>query len=97
MNKNAFRAQLQHMLPELTRLRIWFFLGVIAVLYGFIMWRISVLAGAEPDATAIAAQAHTTSKPHIDEALVEKVKQLEDNNVTVHALFDQARKNPFRE
>ena len=89
--------QLQQVLGSLFRLRVVLFVLLLSMLYGFIIWRVQTLATAQPDAAAVASQTSATSKPHIDQALVDKVKQLEDTNVTVQALFDQARKNPFRE
>ncbi len=95
MNKNQI--QLLRLWQTLTRMRVALFVLVVVVLYGFIVWRIQVLTVAQPDAAAIAEQAHASNEPHIDPALVSKIEQLKDTNVSVQALFDQARQNPFRE
>jgi hypothetical protein len=97
MNENPLQKQLEQSWQGLIRLRVVLFLVVLVMLYGFIVWRIETLSTAEPDAAAVATQTKATSKPHLDQALVDKINQLESTNVTVKALFDQARKNPFRE
>lgn len=97
MNKNELRGQLRQTFQAVQHLRIILFLLLLILLYGFISWRIYTLADAQPDAETIASQTRATSQPHIDPALVDKIKQLEDNSITVQALFDEARQNPFRE
>lgn len=97
MNNNALHAQLYQVWQLLVRLRVIIFVVFVAVLYGLIAMRIQTLSSVEPSAEAVASQSRATSKPTIDAAIVEKVQQLEDRNVTVKVLFDQARKNPFRE
>jgi hypothetical protein len=97
MNTKEAQGQLQHAWQVALHLRIILFLVLLVILYAFIGWRISTLANAEPDSTAIAAKASKTSTPYIDKKVVEKIRTLEDNSVTVQTLFDQARQNPFRE
>lgn len=97
MNIKALQNQLQGRWRSTLRLRILLSLILLVVLYGFIAWRISTLTNAQPDEATVASKLKTTSTPHIDQAVVDKIKQLEDNSVNVQTLFDQARQNPFRE
>jgi hypothetical protein len=97
MNKKSLQGQLQQTWQLTLHLRIVLFLVLLIGLYSFIGWRITTLANAEPDTTAVGLKTEKTSTPHIDQAVVDKVKQLEDNSVNVQTLFDQARQNPFRE
>ncbi|HUB93228.1 MAG TPA: hypothetical protein VMB52_01880 [Verrucomicrobiae bacterium] len=73
---------------------LMFFLAV-ALLYGFILWRINVYSNVPASQnntdTTVAAQ------PHIDQAVVGKLQTLQDNSVSVQALFNEARQNPFQE
>jgi hypothetical protein len=57
------------------------------------------LSTAQPDPVAVttAEQAKQQTTPHIDPAIVQKIKQLNDNSVSAHALFNQSRQNPFGE
>ncbi len=67
----------------------------IAAMYGFIVYRISVLSSIAPDTSAVTVS--STKAPHIDPAVVQKINELQDNSVNVQTLFDQARQNPFQE
>ena|SRR5687767_3747910 len=97
MNVKTLQNQLQQRWRSTLRLRILLFLILLVVLYGFIAWRISTLTNVQPDETAVNSKLKMTSTPRIDQAVVDKIKRLEDNSVNVQTLFDQARQNPFRE
>jgi hypothetical protein len=75
------------------------FLAILAFLgiYGFLVTRISTLVQGEPNATAVSEQQKTITPPKIDQESIDKMLQLEDQNVEVKSLFDQARDNPFNE
>jgi hypothetical protein len=74
---------------------ILFFLLLVAV-YGFILLRINSLSNAQPDSSAVSTQAQTVAIPHIDPTVVQQIQNLQDNSVSVQALFNQARTNPFQ-
>jgi hypothetical protein len=97
MKKNELHGNFQHTLQVVMHMRIILFMLVLILLYGFIGWRIHSLANAKPGLAAVEAETKATSKPSIDPALVDKIKQLEDNSVNVKSLFDEARQNPFQE
>jgi hypothetical protein len=40
---------------------------------------------------------NTVQRPQIDERTVDRIQQLEDRNVEIRSLFEQARDNPFSE
>lgn len=75
------------------------FLALLIVLlaYSFLVWRVNRLASIEPsqadEATAIAKN----QVPKIDEKAISNIQSLEKNSSDVHALFSEARKNPFQE
>lgn len=71
-----------------------FFLAVTS-LYGYIIWRINTLSNIPPSQSEETAQ--TTAQPHIDQDTIAKIQGLQDNSVSVKALFDSARQNPFQE
>jgi hypothetical protein len=78
--------------------RLPIFFCCLLAIYGTVIWQARSLARAEPGAAAIASQSATApTNPHIDQATVDKIKQLQDNSVDVRALFDQARQSPFQE
>jgi len=73
------------------------FVAILAVLlaYIFVVWQISHLATAEPDQSEQASV--STKMPKIDQNAINQIQSLEQNNTQVHALFNQARNNPFQE
>lgn len=81
----------------LNRSRAFLFFLSVALLYGFIIWRVNVLASAEPTADEQSSAKKFVSTPRIDENVVKKMYSLQDNSVRVQTLFEDARNNPFNE
>jgi hypothetical protein len=75
------------------------FLSVVGILlvYSFLVLRISTLSQAEPNEDQIAEQANTVKRLRIDQSSIDKIEQLEDQNIAVQALFQDARNNPFQD
>jgi hypothetical protein len=69
----------------------------IALIYIFIVYRVQVLNNAEPNDTDVTNQSRTAQVPHIDPKVLDQLQSLQDNSVSVQALFDEARANPFQE
>lgn len=83
----------------LKKVRKYFvFIFIIAILgiYGFLVFQIGELSRAEPDEDKITEQLKTAVRPKIDEESIKKIRQLEDQNISVKSLFEQARENPFQ-
>ena len=72
------------------------FLVFVALLYGFVFLRINNLSSAQPTADAVSSQVKAAQLPHIDQTVVNQLQSLQDNSVSVQALFNQARSNPFQ-
>lgn len=79
---------------KLSKYTVLLFILFIAIIYGFVLYRVSTLSSAEPTSDAISTQAKT---PHIDKKVVGRLKELKDNSVNVQTLFNDARNNPFHE
>lgn len=69
----------------------------LALIYGFVLYRVQVLNASEPDPAAVTTQSQTASVPHIDPAVINQLQKLQDNSVTVQTLFNDGRSNPFQE
>lgn len=80
---------------EARRYRVLIFILCIALLYGFIVWRISVYSDAPTNQTE--ENARLAAQPHIDPTTVQKMQELQNNSVSVQSLFNQARQDPFQE
>lgn len=87
-------------LPVLKGLKkyvVFIFILVVLVIYGYLVFHINTLASQEPNDDAIAERLKTVQRPRIDEDALNKIQQLEDQNIQVQSLFQEARDNPFAE
>ena len=67
------------------------------IIYGALVLEINHLSGAEPTQAQLDAKLKTVQRPTIDQPTLDKIQQLQDQNIQVQTLFDQARQNPFAE
>lgn len=99
-NRNASLSRLvvpfRRVARRLRRYSLFAFIVFVIGLYGFVLLRINELAGTEPTTEAVSQQVKAAKVPRIDEAVVRQLQSLQDNSVSVQALFDQARSNPFQ-
>ncbi|MBA3758478.1 hypothetical protein H0X10_02510 [Candidatus Saccharibacteria bacterium] len=86
--------------PALSKLKRYlgfiFIIGVLG-LYSYLVFHINTLAQQEPDESAITERLKTVQRPKIDQDALDKIEQLEGQNIQVQTLFKQARDNPFAE
>lgn len=73
------------------------FVLVVFLIFSFFVFRINQINNLEPTATEIEEKLQTVQRPKIDKAVLDKIEQLQGQNIEVRSLFDQARKNPFSE
>jgi hypothetical protein len=95
-NVKSLPVLLEAVLHRLGRYAIILFLLLLVAVYGFVLLRINTLSNAQPSSTAVAAQIKSVTIPHIDPTVVQQIQNLQDNSVSVQALFNQARTNPFQ-
>lgn len=77
-------------------IRFLYFVFFISVCI-FLVFQINRYAGVEPTDQEINDKLETIQRPHIDQDSITKIQQLQDQNVEVQSLFQQARDNPFSE
>jgi len=73
-----------------------FFIFLLLVC-AFLVFQINKFASVEPSEDAVTSKLQDISRPHIDQSAITKIQQLQDQNVQVKTLFQQARDNPFSE
>lgn len=80
-------------------IRYRFIIGLVLVvgLYSWLVLEINVLTRLEPTDEQLTEKLQTIKRPKIDQDVVNKINQLQDNSVQVQTLFKQARDNPFQE
>lgn len=81
---------------KLRRYSLLLFFVIVAMIYGFLLLRITTLSNQQPTEADISNQINSSQIPHIDKSVVKQLQSLEDNSVSVQALFNQARSNPFQ-
>ena len=69
----------------------------LALIFGFLIASINNYSKLEPTEEAVTEKLTTVQRPKIDENALNKIQQLEDQNIEVQTLFKQARDNPFSE
>ena len=79
------------------RYKVIVFISLIIGVYGYIVFTISMVSNAQPTADQISKETNPIKTTKIDPKIVQQLKQLQDNSVSVRALFDEARNNPFQE
>ncbi|GAC1499702.1 MAG: hypothetical protein NVS1B10_02690 [Candidatus Saccharimonadales bacterium] len=83
-------------IAKFVRYNLIIFIVFILALYGFLALRIKTLSDTMPTADAVNSQVKAAQVPHIDKDIVTQLESLQDNSVSVKALFDEARSNPFQ-
>ena len=82
--------------------KVFRYLGVMFIvlsmgMYSFLVFRINTLVNSEPSEDAITEKLQTVQRPRIDQSVVDKIQQLQDNSTEAKTLFQAARDNPFHE
>ncbi|MCA9330473.1 hypothetical protein KC957_00340 [Candidatus Saccharibacteria bacterium] len=95
--KPSISEQLKPAVQFVTKYKKFLFGLVVLLILTFLVFRINQLSSAEPSEAAIDEKLQTVTRPKIDQSILDRIQQLQDQNVEVKALFDQARNNPFNE
>ncbi len=80
----------------LRKYKLFILFMFISLIYLFLVFRINVLTGKEPSDSDLNNKLQTVSRPRIDQTVINKIQELQDNSVQVKTLFNHARKNPFQ-
>lgn len=88
--------KLQPLINFLQKDSVSIFLAIVAVIFGFLIWRIGSLAGAEPSQDALDEKLLSVVRPRIDQDSIDKIKALQAQNVDIQSYFVD-RNNPFQE
>ncbi|HSX52893.1 MAG TPA: hypothetical protein VLF90_00780 [Patescibacteria group bacterium] len=97
LDLKTIKAKLPELWQLLRRYRVLIFIVILFSIYSILVYRINVLNNQTPSQDDITAKLKTSQSPKIDQSVVDKIKQLQDNSVDVQSLFNQARNNPFQE
>lgn len=98
------KQQIEKLLPKIQPLLLLFkkygsFVVVIAFLglYVYLVQYIGGLIQDEPSQATVDSTIKPVNRLKIDQDAVQKMTELESQNIEIQSLFDQARQNPFTE
>ncbi len=97
LNIKAIISKVKVSFGSARRYTVFAFILAVVGLYGFLVYQINLASRAEPTQTDIATQQSSLKRLKIDQQSIDKIQQLEDQNVGVKSLFKAARDNPFQE
>lgn len=72
-------------------------LVIFGAMYGFLILTSSKQAENEPSDAQISEKLQATPRPKIDKEVADKLQELEEKNIEIKSIFDDARNNPFSE
>ena len=88
---------IQSLFTKLSHFKLIVFVLLVVGVYGYVILTISSLTNAQPSEEQISELSSPIRSAKIDEKIIKQLQQLQDNSVSVKALFDEARSNPFQE
>jgi hypothetical protein len=97
LNLQSIKAQFAPIGRKLRRYGGLGFFVLFAVVYAFVIMRISALSDVQVSDSDVASQVSATPMPRIDPRTISQLRSLNDNSVNVQTLFQQGRTNPFKE
>jgi hypothetical protein len=84
-------------LGHLKKYSLFICILVVLGIYLFLVWQIRYLATLEPTSSDVINKVNELNTPKLDQDAIDKMLQLEEQNIEVRALFEKARQNPFQE
>lgn len=85
------------LLSKLSRYIVIIFILSVLALYGYLILHVSSLTQAEIDQTEVLERLQATRRTQVDQRAVDRIVLLQDQNVQIESIFEEARENPFSE
>lgn len=95
--KLDINAQFQNIIPLFKKYMVVIVTIIFGGMYGFLIISSSNQAKNEPPEGMVLDQVSATDRPSIDQSAAASLQQLQDQNIEVRSLFEEARNNPFAE
>ena len=90
-------AKLSPAISFVMRYVVFVYIIGMLLIFGFFVFRINQFTHTEPPDDAVQEKLQTVQRPRLDKSVLDKIQDLESQNIQVQSLFDQARNNPFNE
>lgn len=97
LDTTKFKAKIAPLVEAFRRYHVFLFIVTFLGIYTFLVIRISSLTQTEPVLGADTSESDTIKRLQVDQETIDKIQELEEQNIEVQSLFKQARNNPFSE
>ncbi len=97
IESKSITSQISKFIEFLNRYKLEVFVIFVCIIFGFLIMKISVYSTQEPSSNSLDEKIKTVKLPKVDEEAVRNIQKLEDQNIEVKSLFNDARNNPFSE
>ena len=97
LNIKDILAKITPALQFIRRYVVFIFLIILLFILCFFVFRINTFSHMTPTEDAVSAKLQTVQRPRIDQAVLDKIQELQNQNIQVQSLFNDARNNPFSE
>lgn len=94
---NKFLSKLSPLLDFLKKYAVFIFVIFMLIIFSFLVFRINQFSKVSPSESDLTDKLKTVQRPKIDQKIVDKILELESQNIKVQSLFEQARNDPFNE
>lgn len=88
-------SQLNTIKNFIVRWAVIIFIVGTALVFVFLIFRISSLSNYEPTDDQIEERLSATNAVRLDSDAVQKIEELQDRNISLESLFNNGRANPF--
>lgn len=97
IDKDIINTKLQKILAFGQQHFIVIVITLFGILYGYIILQISAIANDTPNEVQVAEQIKAVPQPKVNKETAKTIEGLQEQNVNVQAIFNDARDNPFSE
>jgi Tfp pilus assembly protein PilO len=94
---NNIVPKLKSLSDVLRRYVVVIFIGILVIIYGFLVFKVGTVSSVNPDEEVVSQQLQDAKRLRVDQEAINKIEQLKDQNIAVRSLFEKARDNPFHD
>jgi hypothetical protein len=97
LDKATLLEQASKLMALVKRFRFITIFVIFSLMYGYILVQVNAINQKMPSDKQVSDKVTALPRPKIDPGLVDKITSLEEENIQVKTIFNDARKNPFAE
>jgi hypothetical protein len=95
MKKDIILTKLNFVKDFIVRYAVMIFFVGIALVFGFLILKISSYSNYEPSDDQIEESLTAVRTVRLNDEAVQKIEELQDRNISLESLFNNGRANPF--